>query len=121
MSDFLSQARAAIGAPPLGSPAELQGYARWLDAQAERFAVTADHLVGIENDSGLHSGPYADRTKREAAEARQRILSQLARETQAAAAETRASASRLEHMINDWTRAVQRKAHELENAFHQKK
>jgi hypothetical protein len=45
----------------------------------------------------------------------------LARETQAAAAETRASASRLEHMINDWTRAVQRKAHELENAFHQKK
>lgn len=66
MADYLAQAEAICGKPPVGDPEEMRRYARVLRTRAEVYADTAQALRSAVEAGGLIEGRFARRAERAA-------------------------------------------------------
>src|SRR3954447_25215474 len=106
MIDFVR----ALGEFPIGSPNQMRGHARALQAMADQIQSTADEAMARVN-AMVFQGPAANAFRSQFARAQRGVLNE-AQHVRQWAADLAAAASRLEAQQNWWHRAAAKLEHD---------
>lgn len=118
MTDFIAEAHKVIQrAFPVGDAAELEQFARRLEAQADALGRCGSQLRHVIGGGGLYSGELAERVKRHSEELSAGLINSDAQEARAIAAEVRAQARHLSDSQMAWKQDIKRIAARLEAEF----